>query len=334
MRLRSICILGAVLLGAHCGALAQSAATVAGQAAAPAYPGSRPVRIIVPFSPGSGIDLLARSFAAKLADRWGASVVVDNRAGASGNIGHELAAAAAPDGHTLLVTAATFVTSAAVYRLQRYDPVRSFAPVMLIATGTQSLAVPAGSPAKSVKDLVALAREQPGKLHYGSPGNGTPHHLVMEQLKLEAGVDIVHVPYKGFAGAITDFIAGRVDVMVMPVSAVAPHAQGGRARVLAVMAPERSPVFPAVPTLAQEGYPKVQASNWYALLVPAGTPAGVIAKLNAEVNALLGDAAVRETLAKQGFIPAGGAPGRLSAQLREELERWRRIVDQAKIRAD
>jgi len=315
-------------------AAALAVALMCAAAGAQPYPGNRPVRVIVPFSPGSGIDTLARSLAGRLADRWGASVIVDNRAGASANIGHELAAAATPDGHTLLLTAATFVTNAAVNRSQRYDPLRNFAPVVLIATGIQSLAVPASSPARTTRDFVARAREQPGKLHYGSPGIGTPHHLVMEQFKLEAGMDIVHVPYKGFAGAMTDFIAGRVDVMVMPVSAVAPHVQGGRARVLAVMAPERSPVFPAVPTLAQEGYPNVQASNWYALLVPAGTPAAIVNHLNAEVNALLGDAAIREALVKQGFNPAGGAPGILSAQLRSEHERWRRIADRANIRAD
>ena len=303
-------------------------------ASAQPYPGSRPVRIIVPFSPGSGIDTLARSFAARLADRWSASVIVDNRAGASANIGHELAAAATPDGHTLLLTAATFVTNAAVNRSQRYDPVRNFAPVALIATGIQSLAVPGSSPAKTTRDLIARAKEQPGKLHYGSPGIGTPHHLVMEQFKLEAGMDVVHVPYKGFAGALTDFIAGRVDMMVMPVSAVAPHVRSGRARVLAVMAPERSPVFPAVPTLAQEGYPNVEASNWYALLVPVGTPVPIVDRLNRDVNALLGDAVIREALVKQGFNPSGGAPAVLSSQLREEQKRWQRIVERAKIRAD
>ena len=312
---------------------ALTCAAAYGQTAA-GYPGGRPVRVIVPFSPGSGIDTLARSFAAKLTDRLGASVIVDNRAGASANIGHELAAMATPDGHTLLLTAATFVTNAAVNRSQRYDPVRNFAPVGLIATGLQSLSVPSGSPVKSVKELVARAKEQPGKLHYASPGVGTPHHLVMEQFKIEARIDIVHVPFKGFAGAITDFVAGRVDMMVMPVSAVAPHVQGGRARVLAVMAPERSPVFPEVPTLAQEGYPNVQASNWYALLAPAGTPAAVISRLNSEVNALLGDAAIRDALVKQGFNPAGGAPERLASQLRAEQERWRRIVEQAGIKAE
>lgn len=324
-----------VLQSAAALAVALACATAGAQPRpATAYPGSRPVLVIVPFSPGSGIDLLARGFAARLADRWGVNVVVDNRAGASANIGHELAAAATPNGHTLLLTAATFVTNAAVNRSQRYDPVRSFAPVVLIATGVQSLSVPAGSPVRSVKELVARAKEQPGKLHYGSPGIGTPHHLVMEQFKLEAGMDVVHVPFKGFAGAVVDLIAGRVDMMVMPVSAVAPHVQGGRVRVLAVMAPERSPVFPAVPTLAQEGYPSVQASNWYALLAPAGTPVAIISRLNAEVNALLGDSAIRETLVKQGFYPAGGAPERLSVQLRSELERWRRIVEQAKIKPE
>ena len=297
------------------------------------YP-SRPVTIVVPFSPGTGIDLLARSFGLKLAERWGVGVTIDNRPGASANIGHEVAAAAPANRYTLLLTAATFVTNAAVNRSQRYDAEKSFAPVVLIANGLQSLVVPAGSPAKSVKELVQLAREQPGRLNYGSPGNGTPHHLVMELFKLEAGMDIVHVPYKGFAGALTDLMAGRVDMMVMPVSAVAQYVQSGRVRVLAVMAPERSPVFPAVPTLAQEGYPKVEASNWYALLAPAGTPGPVIARLNADLNALLEDAAVRDALAKQGFTPAGGAPERLSALVRAESERWRRIVEQVKIRAD
>jgi len=288
----------------------------------------------VPFSPGSGIDTLARNFAARLADRWGASVIVDNRAGASANIGHELAAAATPDGHTLLLTAATFVTNAAVNRSQRYDPVRDFAPVVLIATGLQSLAVPAASPVKSVKELVARAKAQPGKLSYGSPGIGTPHHLVMELFKLEAGMDVLHVPYKGFAGALADFIGARVDMMVMPVSAVAPHANSGRARVLAIMGPERSPVFPAVPTLAQEGYPRVEASNWYALLAQAGAPKAVVAKLNEEVNALLQDAAIRDALVQQGFNPSGGTTEKLAVQLRSEQERWRRIVDRAKIKGE
>jgi len=297
------------------------------------YP-SRAIAVIVPFSPGTGVDLLARSLAARLSDRWGVGVTIDNRAGASANIGHELAAAAIPNGYTLLLTAATFVTNAAVNRSQRYDPEKSFSPVVLIAIGAQSLLVPAGSPARTTKELVALAKQQPGKLNYGSPGNGTPHHLVMELFKLEAGMDVVHVPYKGFAGALADLMAGRLDVMVMPVSAVAQHVQSGRLRVLAVLAPERSQLFPAAPTLAQDGYSKVEASNWYAILAPAGTPAPIVAKLNADVNALLEDAAVRETLARQGFQPAGGAPERLSAQIRSELERWRRIVEEAKIRAD
>jgi tripartite-type tricarboxylate transporter receptor subunit TctC len=302
-------------------------------ATAQPYP-SRPVTIVVPFSAGTGIDLLARSFGMKLAERWGVGVTVDNRPGASANIGHEVVAQAPANGYTVLLTAATFVTNAAVNRSQRYDAEKSFAPVVLIATGLQSLVVPAGSPAKSVKELVQLAREQPGKLNYGSPGNGTPHHFVMELFKLEAGMDIVHVPYKGFVGALTDLMAARVDMMVMPVSAVAQYVQSGRLRVLAIMAPERSPVFPAVPTIAQEGYSRVEGSNWYALLVPAGTPAAIVARLNTDLNALLDDAAVGDALAKQGFSPVGGGPERLSTLVRAESERWRRIVEHAKIKAD
>jgi tripartite-type tricarboxylate transporter receptor subunit TctC len=302
-------------------------------AMAQTYP-SRPISIVVPFSPATGIDLIARSMSAKLAERWNIGVVVDNRAGASANIGTEAAARSNPDGYTLLVTAATFVTNAAVNPNMRYDPIRSFVPVVLLATGIQSVAVSNATPARSIRELVALAKAQPGKLFYGSPGSGTPHHLAAELFKLETGTDIVHVPYKGFAGAINDLIGGRLNLMIMPVSAVAQYVQNRQISVLAVIHTERSPVFPAVPTLEQEGYPKVHASNWYAMLAPAGTPPEIIGRLNAEMNRLLSDSSVRDTLTKQGFTPVGGPPERLASQLRTELERWQQVAKEAGIKAD
>lgn len=295
---------------------------------------SRPVTIVVPFTPATGADIIARGLAPRLAERLGVNVVVDNRPGASGNIGTEYAAKANPDGLTLLVTAGVFVNNAAVNRNLRYDPIRSFTPVILLSTGAQCLIVGRNSEAKSVKDLVTAARAKPGGMFYGTPGNGTPHHMSMELFKLEAGVDLVHVPYKGFAGAINDLIGGRVEAMVLPLPAATPYAQNGLVRMLAVISTERSAVFPNVPTLAQEGYPQVQAWNWYAMLAPTGTPAEIVARLNSEVNALLGEASNREMLGKQGFTAAGGTPERLANLIKAELERWLRVAAEAKITAD
>jgi len=295
---------------------------------------SRPITFIVPFSLGTGIDLVARGLGARLAERWNIGVVIDNRAGASGNIGTEAVVKASPDGHTLLMTTAAFVASAAVNPNMRYDPIKDFVPIVLLSTGMQSVVVSVATPARSIKELVALAKERPGKLFYGSPGNGTVHHLATELFKLETGTDIVHVPYKGTATAINDLIGGRLNAMIMPVGTVAQYVQNRQITVLAVINPERSPVFPSVPTLEQEGYPKVQASSWYAMLAPTGTPPEIVGRLNAETNSLLADALVRDTLVKQGFTPAGGAPERLSTQIKTELERWRRVASEAKIKAD
>jgi tripartite-type tricarboxylate transporter receptor subunit TctC len=316
-------LLAALLVGALVGApcMAQS------------WP-ARTITIIVPFTPGTGVDAIARGMAQRLSERLGVSLVVDNRAGASGNIGHELVARSAPDGYTLLVTAATFVNNAAVNRNLRYDPLRQFAPIVMLASGAQTLVVGPGSTARNVKELVSHARSQPGKLFYGTPGNGTPHHLAMELFKLESGVELVHVPYKGFGGAVSDLIGGRLEAMVMPSSAAVPYVQNNQLRVLAVVATERSAVFPNAPTLAEEGYPKVVASNWYALLAPAGTPVEILGRLNSHANAILADATMRESLTKQGFATAGGTPERLASLMKSDLERWTRVAAAANIKAD
>ena len=306
---------------------------VSAQAMAQSWP-ARPITMVVPFTPGTGVDAIARGMAQRLSERLGVSLVVDNRAGASGNIGHELVARSAPDGYTLLVTAATFVNNAAVNRNLRYDPLRQFAPIIMLASGAQTLVVGPGSSARNVKELVSHARSQPGKLFYGTPGNGTPHHLAMELFKLESGVELVHVPYKGFGGAVSDLIGGRLEAMVMPSSAALPYVQNNQLRVLAVVAAERSAVFPNAPTLAEEGYPKVVASNWYALLAPAGTPAELLSRLNSHANAILADAAMRESLTKQGFVAAGGTPERLASLMKADMERWTRVAAAANIKAD
>ena len=309
------------------------AALAAGPALAQIYP-SRTITIIAPFSPGTGIDILARTCGQKLSERWGVPVVVDNKPGASGNIGTELAARAAGDGYTLMMTATTFALNPALSKKAQYDPLKSFAPVSLVATGVLSFAVSANTPAANIGEFVALAKSNPGKLNYASSGNGTPQHLTMELFKLTTGVDVTHVPYKGAAEATKDLAGGYVDAMILPVHTVAPLVHAGKVRLLAVLNDERSPVFPAVPTLRDAGYPEVESSVWYGLMAPASTPADIVRRLNGEISAILALADVKEILARQGLSPAGGEPERLSSLVRTELERWRRVIAQAKIRAD
>src|SRR5574342_688314 len=231
------------------------------------YP-SRTISIIASFSPGTGIDILARTFGQRLADRWNVAVVVENKPGASGNIGTELAARAAPDGYTLMMTATTFALNPALSKKARYDPLKSFAPVSLVATGVLWFAISANTKADSMSEFVALARANPGKLNCASSGNGTPQHLTMELFKLTAGVDVTHVPYKGAAEATKDLAGGYVDAMILPVHTIAALVQAKKVRLLAVLSEQRSAVFPAVPTFREAGYPGVQSSVWYGLMAP------------------------------------------------------------------
>ena len=298
-----------------------------------AYP-SRTIAIIAPFSPGTGIDILARTFGQRLSERWSVPVVVENRPGASGNIGTELAARAAGDGYTLMMTATTFALNPALSKKARYDPLKSFAPVSLVATGLLWFAISTNTRADSMSEFVALAKSHPGKLNYASSGNGTPQHLTMELFKLTAGVDVTHVPYKGAADATKDLAGGYVDSMILQVHTIASLVQAGKVRLLAVLNEERSPVFPAVPTFREAGYPGVESSVWYGLMAPASTPAEILRKLNGEINAILALPEIKDILTKQGLIPAGGEPERLSKLVRAELERWTRVIAEAKIRAD
>jgi tripartite-type tricarboxylate transporter receptor subunit TctC len=296
------------------------------------YP-SKPVKLVVPFTPGTGIDILARVFAQKLQERTKNPVVVENRPGASGNIGTEAVAKAPADGYTLLMTATTIVQSAVLNKAVPYDP-RTMTPIGLAAVGNLSLVAHPSVPARSVAELVALARAQPGKLNYASPGNATPHHLAMELLKLQFGVQLVHVPYKGTAGAVTDLLGGQIQLMFLPVHVALPQVQAGKLNMLASGGAQRSPVTPDVPSLAEAGVRDIDVDIWYALLGPAGLPRDVVALLNAELAAILGDAETRAGLLKQGLSPRTGTPAELAKLIENDLERWGRVVREARISAD
>jgi tripartite-type tricarboxylate transporter receptor subunit TctC len=296
------------------------------------YP-DRPVKLVVPFTPGTGIDILARVFAQKLQERLKTSVVVENRPGASGNIGTEAVAKAPADGYTLLMTATTLVQSAVLHKTVPYDP-RAMTPIGIAAIGNLALVAHPSVPARNVAELVALARAQPGRLNYASPGNATPHHLAMELLKQHFGLQLVHVPYKGTAGAVTDLLGGQIQLMFLPVHVALPQVQSGKLHMLASGGAQRAPATPEVPSLAEAGVKDIDVDIWYALLGPAGLPRPVVTLLNAELAAILRDPEVRAGLLKQGLNPLTGTPAELAKLIETDLERWGRVVREARISAD
>ncbi len=294
----------------------------------------RLVTIVVPFSLGTGPDMLARVTAQKLGERWGNSFIVDNKPGASGNIGTDHVAKAPGDGYTLMMHATTFTLNAALSKAAKYDPVKTFVPIALVATGTLGFVASANTPVQTLKDLVDLAKTKPGELNYASSGNGTPQHLTMELFKLVAGVNITHIPYKDSATATRDLAGGYVNVMIFPVHTAAPIVSSAKARVLAVFGDERNAVFPNAPTMKEAGYPDVQSHVWFALFAPGGTPQDVAQKINTDINAMLELPDIKDTFSKQGLIPAGGKPERLIEMVKSDFERWKRVIADAKIRAD
>ena len=289
----------------------------------------------MPFTPGTGIDILARTLGQKMGDDWKTGVVVDNRPGASGNIGTEAVAKSPPDGYTLLMTASTIVLNRSLFKSIPYDPVKDFAPVAPLAIGRLALVTHPSVNAKTAKELIAFAKANPGKLFYGSPGNGTPHHLAMEVFKSEAGVDIVHVPYKGTSGAVQDLIGGQIGVMFLPVHVALPLVEAGKLNMLAAGGTQRASATPNVPSLAEAaGVRDIDTDIWYALYAPAQTPREIVTKLNGEMNAALKNTDVTDTLMKQGLQPTGGTPDQLEQLTRTDLERWAKVVRDAKIQPD
>ena len=313
-------------------AIGGSASDAAG--AQETYP-NKVIKIVVPFTPGTGIDILARTLGQKIGDDWKDGVVVDNRPGASGNIGTEAVAKAPPDGYTLLMTASTIVLNRSLFKSIPYDPVKDFAPVAPLAIGRLALVTHPSVNAKTAKELIAFAKDNPGKLFYGSPGNGTPHHLAMEVFKSATGVDIVHVPYKGTAGAVQDLLGGQISVMFLPVHVALPLVEAGKLNMLAAGGTQRASATPNVPSLAEAaGVRDVDTDIWYALYAPAQTPREIVAKLNGEVNALLKNAGVADILMKQGLQPTGGTPADLEQLTKTDLERWAKVIRDAKIQPD
>jgi len=296
------------------------------------YP-DRPIKLVVPFTPGTGIDILARVWGQKLQERLKVPVVIENRPGASGNIGTEAVAKAPADGYTLLVTATTLVQSAVLFKSVPYDP-KALTPVGLAAIGNLSLVAHPAVPARTVAELVALAKSQPGKLNYASPGNATPHHLAMELLKLQFGLNLVHVPYKGTAGAVTDILSGQIQLMFLPVHVALPLVKAGKLNMLASGGAQRAPATPEVPSLAESGVKDIDVDIWNAVLGPAGLPGDVVQVLNRELAEILRDPETRAGLLKQGLSPATGTPADLAKLIGADLERWGRVVREARISAD
>ena len=301
--------------------------------AQPAYP-SRAVTIVVPFTPGTGADVIARLLQPRLAERLKVAVVVENKVGASGAIGTDFVAKAPADGHTLLFTATAHGTVPALNRKLPYDPVKSFTPVALAATSALAFVVGPQVPATKMTEFIALAKKQPGTLHYSSPGNGSPQHLTMELIKIETGTDVVHVPYKGSAGAASDLVGGHVQATVAALQTMAPFVASGRLRMLAVLSHERSNAFPDVPTMKELGMPRLVVDTWYGIYAPAGTPAETVARLNGELNALLRLPEIREAFAKQGLHAVVDRPERLAELVDSELARWTSVVSAAAIKAN
>ena len=298
------------------------------------YP-NRPVRMIVPFPPGGSTDIVARVIAQKLSERLGQQVVVDNRGGAGGIIGMDLVAKAAPDGYTVLMdTSITHTVGVSLYSKLPYNVLTDFAPVSMAASVPLLMAIHPSVPAKSVKELIAHAKANPGKLNYSSPGNGTSGHLAAEMFKSIAGVDIVHVPYKGGGPAVTDLIAGQVQLIIISAVAVLPHVKSGKLRALAITSTARAPNLPDIPTVAESGVAGYDVVLWYGMFVPRNTPRAIVMRLNQEVVALVQTAEFRERLASEGGRAVGNTPEEFDKIVRQDVAKWAQVVKQAGIKVD
>ena len=297
------------------------------------YP-TKPIRWVVPFPPGGSTDLLARVVGQKLTESWGQQVIVDNRGGAGGTLGAAEAARAAGDGYTLLMGAIHHTIATSAYPKLPYDFQRDFAPITVVAIVPNVLVVNPSVPAKSVKELIAYAKANPGKLTYGSAGMGTAHHLIGEVFNARAGVDILHVPYKGSAPAVADLIGGQVSIMYDTVASCLPHVKAGKLRPLAVATAKRSSALPDVPTIAEAALPGFEVTTWFGALAPAKTPKELVIKLNAEMVKILNMPDVRKRLLDAGAEPVGNTPEAMAAQIKRETEEFAKIVKQAKIVAE
>jgi tripartite-type tricarboxylate transporter receptor subunit TctC len=313
--------------------LAAAASGVLAQPAGAPYP-TRPIRLIVPLPAGGPTDILARLVATPLQERLGQPVVVDNRPGASGNIGAEIAAKAAPDGHTLFAgTSGPLANNVSLYAKLPYDPVRDFAPIALVATAPFVLAVHPSLPVTSVKEFIAYAKARPGKLNYGAVP-GAAAHLASEMFRMASGIDAVHVPYKGAGPATTDVIAGQIQFTFASTPGAIPHVKAGKLRALAVTSPKRVSGAPDLPTVAEGGGPAMSAQVWYGVVAPARTPREIVQRLYAEIDQIVKQPAMRERMQQNDFEPALMDPAAFGAFIRSEIATWAKVVKAAGIKAD
>ena len=319
------------LVCAICGALAATAAVAA--SAQGGYP-AKPVRIVVPSSPGGGTDITARIISPRLSERIGQQVIVDNRPGAGTMIGIEAVAKSPPDGYTLLLTPSTLAINQAMYKKVPYDPVNDFAPITQVIAAPNLLVVHPSVPAKSVKELIAVARARPGQLNYASAGLGTNPHLSMELFLTMTGTKMVHIPYKGLAPGIVDLLAGHVTVAVATMLTGLPHVRSGRLRCLGTTGAKRAAVLPDLPTVSEAGVPGYEASQWYGVLAPARTSKEIVTKLHAEIVRILQAPDMKERLAADGTEPVGNTQEEFARYIREELVKWAKVAKAAGIKPE
>ena len=315
-------------------ALAAISLMQAADAAAQAWP-AKPIRLMVPFPPGGSTDIVARIVAQKLGERLGQSLVIENRGGAGGTIGTAVIAKAAPDGYNLAIAStSTHVVAPAVYAKLDYDAVKDFAPISLIAVSPYLLVVNTSVPAKTLKELIDLAKQKPGKLNYASAGVGSTTHIAMEMLKAVSGTYMLHIPYNGNGPAGTAVVGGQVEILFGSLPALLPHAKSGRVRALAVGTPKRSSSLPDVPTVAESGYPGFDASLWLALMAPVGTPQPILDRLQKEIVSIVGSPETREALDKAGAEPLSSTPAELAAMIRDGVAKYTPVIKAAGLKPE
>ena len=298
-----------------------------------AYP-SRPVKFILPFPPGGGTDILGRVIAEQLSANLGQPVVTENRGGAGGNVGAEAAAHSAPDGYTIVLVAPSLAISKTLYSKLNYDPVKDFAPISLVATVPNVMITNPAVEAKNLQEFIELARSRPGAMNYGSGGAGTSNHLAGELFNIVTGTKLVHVPYKGVNLAMQGVLAGEIQLVFIGIPAALPHIKAGKLRALALVAPQRSPALPEVPTVAEAGLKDFEVTTWYGILAPAGTPRPIVSRLNAELVKIMHTPDVRERLASMATDPLTSTPEEFAAYLKQEIAKWGDVVRKSNLKAD
>lgn len=310
------------------------ALTLTQEAVAQSYP-RKAIRFVVPYVPGGNTDILSRLIGNKLSEAWGQQVIIDNRPGAAGTVGAELVARAPADGYTIIMGSfGNVIVANSLYKNLKYDPLKDFAPVALVSLPPGALVGHPALPAQNVRELIAYAKTNPGKLNYGSPGTGAWNHLFFELFNASAGVSIVHVPYKGIAPAVVDLLGGQVQLAMSAFPTALPHVRTGKLRALAVTSARRSGLMAEVPTVAESGLPGYEAAGWFGVLAPAGTPPPVIAKLNTEINRILELPETKASLASDGAEPAGGTPAQMAESARAGIAKWSKLIRELNLRTE